>query len=117
MSTIDPREDKLPRWAREQLAKARRAAGVAEGKLNAHLSTITKSRIWYGNFDNPIYIPEAHGHQTVHFSPSGSDSTFDQIGVAIRDGAIEILGGNSVALELQSANFFRVHLHDLRRSK
>lgn len=117
MSATDPREEKLPRWAREQLAKARRAAEVAEDKLNAHLATIAKSRIWYGNFGNPIYIPDAHGYQTVRFSPSGSDSMFDQIGVTMRDGAIEIQGGNTLALELQASNYFRVHLHDLRRSK
>ncbi|EUA79647.1 DUF7239 family protein [Mycobacteroides abscessus] len=117
MSDIDPREAKLPAWAREQLAKARIGRVAAEDKLNAHLATITKSRIWYGNFGNPIYIPDAHGYQTVYFSPSGSGSTFDQIGVAIRDGGIEIQGGNSVALELQSSNFFRVYLQDWRRSK
>ncbi|AMT71952.1 MULTISPECIES: DUF7239 family protein [Mycobacteroides] len=117
MADIDPREPKLPAWAREQLAKARNRAGDAERKLDAHLVTITKSRIWYGNYDNPIYIPEAHGYQTVYFSPSGGESSFDQIGVTIRDGAIEIQGGHSVALELQSSNFFRVCLADSRRSR
>ncbi|WP_100482384.1 DUF7239 family protein [Mycobacteroides abscessus] len=105
MSDIDPREAKLPAWAREQLAKARIG------------TTITKSRIWYGDYTNPIYIDDKDGYQTVYFSPSGSGSAFDQIGVAIRDGAIEIQGGNSVALELQSANFFRIYLQDWRRSK
>ncbi|MBN7355536.1 Uncharacterised protein [Mycobacteroides abscessus subsp. abscessus] len=117
MSDIDPREAKLPAWAREQLAKARIGRAAAEDRLNAHLATITKSRIWYGDYTNPIYIDDKDGYQTVYFSPSGSGSAFDQIGVAIRDGAIEIQGGNSVALELQSSNFFRVYLQDWRRSK
>ncbi|WP_078344563.1 DUF7239 family protein [Mycobacteroides chelonae] len=117
MSDIDPREAKLPRWARDILTRERGRANSAESKLNAHLVTVEKSRIWYGNYDNPIYIPDAHGYQTVYFSPSGSGSAFDQIGVTIRGGAIEIQGGGSVALELQSSNFFRVYLQDPRRSK
>ncbi len=117
MTTIDPREEKLPRWAREQLAKARIGRVAAEVKLDAHLATIEKSRIWYGDYNNPIFIDDNNGYQTVYFSPSGSESAFDQIGVAIRDGALEIQGGNSVALELKSSNFFRVRLCDLRRSR
>jgi len=115
MADIDPREAKLPRWARDILARARGRANSAENKLAAHWATAEKSRIWYGNYDNPIYIPDAHGYQTVYFSPSGGESAFDQIGVTIRDGAIEVQGGGSVAIELQSSNFFRVYLQDLRR--
>lgn len=115
MADIDPREAKLPRWARDQLARHRCYTAGAESKLAAHLATVEKSRIWYGNYDNPIYIPDAHGYQTVYFSPSGGESAFDQIGVTIRDGAIEVQGGGSVAIELQASNFFRVHLQDLRR--
>lgn len=117
MSAIDPREEKLPRWARVLLAQARNRAEDAERKLAAHLETVEKSRIWYGNHDNPIYIADANGYQTVYFSPSGSDSSFDQIGVTMRDGALEIQGGNTLTLELQASNYLRVHLHDLRRSK
>lgn len=106
----DPREEKLPQWARKLLADERCRAIRAERKLAEHLTTIKKSRIWYGDYDNPIYIPDDNGYQTVYFAPTGGESTFQQIGVVIRDGAIELQGGDRLAIELKSSNYFRARL-------
>ena len=115
MTIIDPREERLPRWAQHSLGRERVRREDAELKLAAHLDTVEKSRIWFGDYGNPIYIPEPHGYQTVYFSPNGSDSSFDQIGVTIRDGGIEIQGGNTMSIELQSSNFFHARFSEWRR--
>lgn len=106
----DPREEKLPRWARQLLAQERYRANRAERNLAEHLAAGEKSRIWYGDYDNPIYIPDDNGFQTVYFYPNGGDSTFQQIAVTIRDGAIEIQGGDTLTIELQASNTFRARL-------
>lgn len=54
-------------------------------------------------YDNPIYIPDDNGYQTVYFYPNGGDSTFQQIAVTIRDGAIEIQGGDTLTIDLQAS--------------
>lgn len=106
----DPREEKLPQWARKLLADERYRASRAEHRLSEHVAKVEKSRIWYGDYNNPIYIPDDNGYQTVYFSPSGGEGTFHQIGVTIRDGAIEIQGGDTLTLELRSSNYFRARL-------
>ncbi|WP_100460796.1 DUF7239 family protein [Mycobacteroides abscessus] len=108
--TRDPREEKLPQWARKLLADERYRASRAERKLAEHVATVEKSRIWYGEYDNPIYIPDDNGYQTVYFSPNGGEGTLHQIGVTIRDGAIEIQGGDTLTLDLQASNTFRARL-------
>ncbi len=110
----DPREEKLPQWARKLLAKERFRANSAERKLAEHLDTVEKSRIWYGDFNNPIYVPDMNGYQTVHFSLTGKQGVMDEIAVTIKDDALEIQGGTSVSLELQSSNYFRVRHCDWR---
>ncbi|EIV49580.1 DUF7239 family protein [Mycobacteroides abscessus] len=108
--TRDPREEKLPQWARKLLADERYRASRAEHRLAEHVAKIAKSRIRYGGYDNPIYIPDDNGYQTVYFYPNGGDSTFQQIAVTIRDGAIEIQGGDTLTIELQASNTFRARL-------
>ncbi|WP_182875509.1 DUF7239 family protein [Mycobacteroides abscessus] len=106
----DRREEKLPQWARKLLADERYRASRAEHRLAEHVVKIAKSRIRYGGYDNPIYIPGDNGYQTVYFYPNGGDSTFQQIAVTIRDGAIEIQGGDTLTIELQAGNTFRARL-------
>jgi hypothetical protein len=112
----DPREEKLPVWARELLSKERERASRAEGKLQDHLETIEKSRIWFGSYDNPIYVPEPFGHQTLHFQVL-DDSVGGDIQVRIKKDhkgrtGIEVNGGDSVTVELDASNLFRVYLQE-----
>lgn len=106
----DPREEKLPQWARKLLADERYRANRAERKLSDHVAKVEKSRIWYGEFDNPIYIPDDNGYQTVRFSPNGGKSTMQQIGVRVLDGAIEVSAAAPLTLDLLSSNYFRAKL-------
>jgi len=105
----DPREEKLPRWARDELAKARRAARDAERKLADHVAAAERSRIWYGSYDNPIYVPETNGYQRLHFT-LGERDTYDEIQVSIKDGGLEVMGGHGIVLEPQVSNVVHVRL-------
>lgn len=82
--TGDPREEKLPRWAR--------------------------LRSGTGTFDNPVYIPASHGHQNVNFSMTGERTTCDEIGVRLKRNCLEIFGGDTLSVEMVSSNRFIVHL-------
>lgn len=108
--TGDPREEKLPRWARDVLIRERERATRAEFRLAAHVEAVPKSPIWYGTFDNPVYIPASHGHQNVNFSMTGERTTCDEIGVRLKRNCLEIFGGDTLSVEMVSSNRFIVHL-------
>lgn len=109
----DPREEKLPRWARLLLAAERHRAGLAERRLAEQLATVEKSPIWYGGYENPIYIPDPYGLESVHFSLTGGDRVGDQIQVMIREYTLEIQGGNTLLIEPKSSNYLRVGLGEI----
>lgn len=108
MSEKDPREEKLPRWARELLAQERTRANRAEHRLAEHLETVEPTRIWYGDWQNKIYVPEDYSYQTVYFDPTNTGHTLDQICVRIDGDGIMVMGGRSVVLEMNASNTFRV---------
>lgn len=104
-----PREEKLPRWAQLELAKARRRAEDAEQALADHQASLTPTRIWYGDFNNPIYVPVTYGHERVHFDLGEHGEHYTEIQVCLdRQGRLEIQGGHAVCLDLQSSNTFQV---------
>lgn len=110
---IDPREGKLPVWAQQLLRDARRIADIAENRLQTHLDTVSPSPIWYGDYQNPIYVPVDHGYQTVYFNVRGensSKSTFDEIAVQYRKGVLQIQGGGPVLISPTASNCFYVSL-------
>jgi hypothetical protein len=110
----DEREAKLPKWAREELESQRSARRLAEKKLKDHLRTVEPTRIWYGSFDNPVYVPEDRGYQNIHFTHEGSDG-YGEIQVRInRQGLLEINGGHQLVIEMQSSNCFQVRGKDTR---
>lgn len=108
----DPREEKLPRWARAQLERARHRAATAEARLAAHLDTVTRSRIWYGDYENPVYVPEFGGYQRLHFQLADGSWVGDQINVGIDRGGLSVMAGRPVNLEPTASNCFRVTLRD-----
>ncbi|QNJ56852.1 hypothetical protein SEA_REINDEER_42 [Mycobacterium phage Reindeer] len=114
MSRKDPREGNLPKWAQQLLAEERRRADRAEDRLAEHLQTVEPSPIWYGDWDNRIYIPADLGYQTVYFSTTGEPSkhTFDEIGVAFRQGVLQIQGGAAISIHPKSSNFAEIFLRD-----
>jgi hypothetical protein len=108
LATPDPREDKLPAWAQKRLTEGRRATKVAQDKLAEHLGTVEKTSIWYGDYDNRIYVPEHYGYQTVHFNPHNDDEFHHDIMVKYsRDRGVkgvEINGGDSLQIDLVTSN-------------
>ena len=106
---MSAREEKLPAWARELLRTERRRADEAESKLAAHLETVEVTKIWHGDYQNPIYVPTHHGYQRVHFDlgDPGEHYTEMQVGIT-RDGRLEVQGGHAVSIDLQSSNTFQV---------
>ncbi|ALF00569.1 hypothetical protein SEA_DIMINIMUS_42 [Mycobacterium phage Diminimus] len=114
MSEKDPREGNLPKWAQSLLAKERYRADKAEHRLKEHLQTVEPSPIWYGDWENKIYIPVDYGYQTVYFSATGKPSkhTYEEIGVSFRKGVIQIQGGTSIAIRPKSSNYAEIYLSD-----
>ncbi|QBP31094.1 hypothetical protein SEA_REFUGE_76 [Mycobacterium phage Refuge] len=106
----DEREHKLPRWAQELLAEARSREDRAVSKLNDHLKTVEKTKIWHGSYDNPIYLPDAYGYQRVHFDPVGNGSMHDEFQVQIRDGGLEVSGGRGMAIYPRVSNVINLRL-------
>jgi hypothetical protein len=113
----DIREAKLPAWARKILADERHARIVAERKLSEHLDTVEETRISYGDYDNPIYVPEHFGLQTVRFQVGEKvvDSLYDSINVGLRADysgilGVEVNGGRSIRLSPRASNVVRVEL-------
>jgi hypothetical protein len=107
----DPREEKLPRWARELLLKERRRADDAERKLDDHLKTVEKTQVWYGNYDNQIYVPSGYGQQ-IHFDTTGNNRYYEQISVRLDDGALYVMGGRPLSLEPEASNTCRVRMRE-----
>lgn len=104
----DPREDKLPAWAREVLRLARLRADVAEKSLAAHTETAPKSRLWHGDYSDRIYLPD--DREVVHWQ-MGSESVREQISVSLveRNG-LRIHGGNVILIKPASSNVVYIKL-------
>lgn len=107
----DPREDKLPKWAKALLSAERYRADKAERRLAEHLDKVEPTPIWYGDYDNPIYIPEHYGYQTVHFQ-FGSSDLYDDINVRKRDDGIEVGGGRALSIDMEVSNRFKIRFRD-----
>lgn len=114
MEDVDTwREQKLPVWARQRLRAARDRADRAESQLAAHMETVEQTSIWYGDYQNPIYIPRHYGHQRVHFK-LGEDTvgSWNEVQVGIRDGGLEIMASRAMTIEPQVSNVVLVRLRD-----
>jgi hypothetical protein len=93
----DPREEKLPAWAREELRKARDRADHTEKDLADHVASTPKSNVWHGNYGNRIYLPE---HAVIHWQTSTEeDGTLNEIQAYwdVRHG-LEIQGGSGIQI-------------------
>ncbi|MBB5167133.1 hypothetical protein [Mycobacterium sp. AZCC_0083] len=110
----DPREEKLPRWAREELARERHRAATAEHRLAEHLETVEPTHIWYGDWKNKLYIPSERGYQTVYFSATGEPSkySYDEVGVRMKDGVLSVSASRAVSVEPIASNCFDVRVRD-----
>ncbi|QBJ00261.1 hypothetical protein SEA_PHARAOH_73 [Mycobacterium phage Pharaoh] len=110
--TPDEREPKLPKWAQELLAEERRKRADYERKLAQHKATVEPSLIWYGDYDNPIYVPPNYGHQRFHMSMNGEVDPYlhDEIQVSLKDDELEISGGRGLLVKPQVSNVIKIRL-------
>lgn len=68
----DPREDRLPKWAQELIRELRVARERAVQDLEDHRASQTPTNIWYGDYDNRVYVPaNSAGTPNVHFQTHG----------------------------------------------
>lgn len=113
----DPREEKLPVWAKNVLASERARADRAERMLAEHLETVEPSRISYGSYENPLYIPDEFGLATVRFELGpkvGDQHVHDQISVGLREDFhgvrhLDINGGHAICVYPSASNLVRVY--------
>jgi hypothetical protein len=114
----DAREPNLPKWAQHQLNRLRISARLANEALADHQASQTPTNIWYGDYDNPIYIPNTYETMTVHFATHGPDDPEDHMhDIQIRhttsreypeDHYLEISGGDSLVIEPVVSNLIRI---------
>lgn len=110
MTAIDPREEKLPKWARAALSNARYEAQVARDRLAEHVRSVEPSPIWYGNHQNRIQVPIEYGYQTVYFSLTGEPAkhSYEEVGIAFRKGTIQVQGGRRLHVAPNASNSFDI---------
>ncbi|UQS94649.1 hypothetical protein SEA_RIFTER_80 [Mycobacterium Phage Rifter] len=108
----DPREANLPRWAQTLLNQERKERSIAERRLEEQKATAGKSSVWYGDYDNPVYVPQRFKNpETFHFSTTGSVDLHDEFQVQLLDdGMLEISGGRSLVIHPRVSNVINVQL-------
>lgn len=111
---MDPREDKLPLWAQKLLKDARYRADTAEERLNAHLQTVEPSAVWFGDYQNKVYLPDERGFQQVHFSVTGqpAKSSYDEVQVGWRKDLLHISASRPVSIQPIGSNCFDLQVRD-----
>jgi hypothetical protein len=109
----DPREAKLPKWAQDALKNERWRADEAERRLAAHVETVEPTTIWYGDWENKVYIPHPDFARVVFMMRPGGDGSFDEITVGFRYGKLHINAGRAIAVEPIGANCLDVVLRDI----
>ncbi|AEK08521.1 hypothetical protein SEA_SUPERCALLIE99_77 [Mycobacterium phage SuperCallie99] len=109
---MDPREAKLPRWAQALINTERLHRSIAERRLEEQLATTGKSSVWYGDYDNPVYVPQRFKHpERFHFSTTGSGDLHDEFQAQLTaDGMLEISGGRGLVIRPQVSNVIQVQL-------
>jgi hypothetical protein len=115
----DSREEKLPAWAKKLLADERHERAMAERRLLEHLETVEPTRISYGDYDNPLYLPNHFGFQTIHFdlAHEARGQLYESISVGLRkdfDGVlyVDVNGGRGISIQPTATNCVRVYLGD-----
>lgn len=105
--TSDPREAKLPQWARNELAAARRRADDAERRLADHRETVAPTGLEYGEYAMPLYLPE---NEVLRWS--FGTGVRDQISVLRFRGGLSVSGGGPIVIAPSASNTFDVRLRD-----
>lgn len=97
----DPREDKLPRWAQENLKFLRYRVESLENRLDEISSCTSKSNFWYEDVDfRKYYIP---ANSRIMFSDGTMNGVID---ISYRDGwpGIYLNGHGPLTVKPAAAN-------------
>lgn len=117
----DPREEKLPRWARDRMGVLRMRAAEAEQSLRVHLAAAGSegSPVWYGDYERRFHLPMERGRFMVNFDMDGQGDSYGGIQVIARRGnpELEIMGGHSMTLRCGASNVLYVALEDSHRRR
>lgn len=108
---VDPREDKLPKWAQVHIDNLRRTAERATDELDAFRSGT------YGPADTDTYSDSYRDQERLNL-PKGGTIAFvlgydhnDEIRARVRyDGELEIQGLGAITVEPQASNVVVVKL-------
>lgn len=106
MSTLDPREARLPRWAQEELRAARNRADRAEQALADYTATLEKTQLWHGDYTQQIYMPISD----IVVWGFGTESVQDQISVHRYRNGLTISGGGPIVVAPTASNSIDVRL-------
>ena len=108
----DEREARLPKWAQREMRTLRMR--VAERDARATAEATEKTAVWYGRPDDALYgmapaKPLGEVNDKIYFVRPDGDR--DYFTVSIDDeGALEIYGIDSLAVEPKVSNVIRVRL-------
>ncbi len=104
---VDEREERLPKWAKEKLADARRRVQNAnELAQEARLATKPDDTDTLVNpWGKSIGLPKG---ERVRFLLSKDDNLRDWVDVRVKDGSLELMAGGSLILRPQVTNVVSV---------
>lgn len=104
-SASDPREAKLPAWARDKLDTLRRATSEAVTELSQLRGSTEPGPFWLDNWHNEgnrFYLPRAAGQ--LHFASAGGDLGLTNSGGQSPDGYLMIAGSGEIVVRPWASN-------------
>lgn len=111
---MSDRFDRLPKWAKEEIASLKRQRSDALRTIQDLTETVAPTQIWHGDYENRIYIPPKFGYQRVHFETRPGQNIRDDIQVMLDEkaGEVELMGGRSISISPVASNVVRVRFRD-----
>lgn len=80
--------------------------------MAAHQAQLEPTRIWYGDYDNKVHIPELYDYRRIVFQ-LGPNDAYHGIRVGITEhNKLEIQGGHALSIEPVVSNTLLVGFRD-----
>jgi hypothetical protein len=111
---IDPREEKLPKWAQRKMRLLRQRLTETQDHLAIELVGVDadEPHIAVGDYGGEI---KRYPHRTrVKYQIGTHDKHFESIDVTIREGALYLMGGSAISIHPEASNTVRIKLRDIR---
>ncbi|GAB3847354.1 hypothetical protein GCM10029963_28700 [Micromonospora andamanensis] len=115
----DPREAKLPRWARDEMARLRKVADQCEARIAEAERQAERARL-ATDPDGSDTVLEPYGDEIglgngkrVRFRLPGRDRLRQWVDVRVtRYGTVELMGGDALTLHPSASNVLNVAVRD-----